>query len=146
LHQVLQRHWGRLRRLHHQRMCGGVIPAFGLQGYVVEHLFTVTALLIDRSSGNSGLGRFFWLFASNPNSGIRAGSMRIMLVRLEHILMMWALIILLLPFICNCSYLRHYWIASGLTNRPYTSARLVPHLAYDLYCSRDLGEVSVSPL
>jgi hypothetical protein len=28
---------------------GGVIPVFRLQGYVVEQLFTVTTLLIDRS-------------------------------------------------------------------------------------------------
>jgi hypothetical protein len=34
------------------------------------------------------------LFASNPNSGIRAGSMRSMLVRLERIVMMHALIVL----------------------------------------------------
>jgi hypothetical protein len=47
--------WGRLRRLHHQRLCGSIIPVFGLQGYVVEHPFTVTKLLIDRSLGNSGL-------------------------------------------------------------------------------------------
>jgi hypothetical protein len=49
-------------------MCRGVIPAFGLQGYVAEHLFSVTTLLIDRSLGNSGLRRiFFLLFAWNPN-------------------------------------------------------------------------------
>jgi hypothetical protein len=38
--------------------CAGALnPVFGLQGYVVEHLFTVTTLLIDRSLGNSGLHR-----------------------------------------------------------------------------------------
>jgi hypothetical protein len=29
-------------------------PTFGLQGYATEHVFTVIALLIDRSLGNSG--------------------------------------------------------------------------------------------
>jgi hypothetical protein len=48
---------------------GGVIPASGLQGYVAEHQFTVTTLLIDRSLGNSKLrGNKLLLFASNPNS------------------------------------------------------------------------------
>jgi hypothetical protein len=37
--------WGRLHRLHHQRMCGGVIPAFGLRGYVPKSLLIVTVLL-----------------------------------------------------------------------------------------------------
>jgi hypothetical protein len=32
------RPWGRLRQHHHQRLCGSVIPAFGLQGYVTEYL------------------------------------------------------------------------------------------------------------
>jgi hypothetical protein len=36
-------------------LCGSIIPAFGLQGYVAEHPFTVTKFLIDRSLGNSGL-------------------------------------------------------------------------------------------
>jgi hypothetical protein len=88
---------------------------FGLQGYVFEHQFTITTLLIDESLGNLGLRRnIFLLFASNPNSGIKAGSMRSMLVRFEHIVTIWALIVLLLHFICICSYLRHCWIASGL--------------------------------
>jgi hypothetical protein len=30
--------WGRLRWLHHQRLCGGVIPAIGLRGYVTDLL------------------------------------------------------------------------------------------------------------
>jgi hypothetical protein len=38
--------------------CAGALnPAFGLQGYVTEHLFTVTTLLVDRSLVNSGLHR-----------------------------------------------------------------------------------------
>jgi hypothetical protein len=32
------RPWGRLRWLHHQRLCGSVVPAFGLRGYVTESL------------------------------------------------------------------------------------------------------------
>jgi hypothetical protein len=33
--------------------CAGALnPVFGLQGYVTEHLFTVTILLIDRFLGN----------------------------------------------------------------------------------------------
>jgi hypothetical protein len=31
-------------------------------------------------------------------------------------------------------------------DQPYASARMVPHLMYDLYRARGLGEVSVSPL
>jgi hypothetical protein len=87
-----------LYRLYRQRLCGSVIPVFGLRGYVSELLFTITALLLDRSLGNSGLRRIiFLLFASNPNSGIRAGSMRSMLIQLEYIVLMQALIIRLLP-------------------------------------------------
>jgi hypothetical protein len=71
---------------------------FGLRGYVSELLFTVTTLLVDRSLGNLGLCRnTFLLFASNPNSGIRARSMRSMLAWLERIMLMRALIILLIP-------------------------------------------------
>jgi hypothetical protein len=36
---------------------GALNPAFGLQGYVTKLIFTITALLIDRSLGNSGLRR-----------------------------------------------------------------------------------------
>jgi hypothetical protein len=53
LHQVLQWPWGRLCRLHQHRLCGSINPAFGLQGYVTEHQFTITASLVDRSLGNS---------------------------------------------------------------------------------------------
>jgi hypothetical protein len=42
------RPWDRLRWLHHQRLCGSVIPAFGLRGYITKTLI-VAALLIDRS-------------------------------------------------------------------------------------------------
>jgi hypothetical protein len=60
LHQVLQRPWGRLRRLHRHRLCGSVNPTFGVQGYVTKHQFTVAALLRDISLGNSGLRRIFF--------------------------------------------------------------------------------------
>jgi hypothetical protein len=40
---------------------GTLNPTFGLQGYVAELLFTITALLIDRFLGNSGLRRIFFL-------------------------------------------------------------------------------------
>jgi hypothetical protein len=46
----------------------------------------------------SGVAHKFLLSASNPNSGIRARSIRNMLLRLEHIVLTWALIVLLLPF------------------------------------------------
>jgi hypothetical protein len=39
----------------------------------------------------------FLLFAPNPNNGIRVGPMCSILVQLEHIMLMQALIILLLP-------------------------------------------------
>jgi hypothetical protein len=56
---------------HCQRLCGSVIPAFSLQGYITELLFTVAALLIDRSMGNSGLHRnTFLLFVSNPKNKV----------------------------------------------------------------------------
>jgi hypothetical protein len=49
--------------------CGSGNPMFVHQGYVTEHQFTVTELLVDRSLRNSGFLRkyFFKLFASNPN-------------------------------------------------------------------------------
>jgi hypothetical protein len=37
--------WGRLRRLHRQRLCRSVIPAFGLWGYISASPLIVTALL-----------------------------------------------------------------------------------------------------
>jgi hypothetical protein len=49
--------WSQLCCLHCQRLCGSVIPASGLWGYVSELLFTVTTLLVHRSLGNSGLRR-----------------------------------------------------------------------------------------
>jgi hypothetical protein len=59
--------WGRLDWLHHQRMCRGIIPVFGLKQNVVEHLFFITALLIDRSwnakmtSFWSRLSKIYWV-------------------------------------------------------------------------------------
>jgi hypothetical protein len=46
--------------------CAGALnPMFGLQGYVTELLFTVRALLIDRSLGNSEL-EFFFVICIKP--------------------------------------------------------------------------------
>jgi hypothetical protein len=72
--------------------------------------------------------------------------MHSILVRLEHIMMMWTLIILLLPFILQLFISAALLDCKQPRDRPYTSARLVPHLTYDLYRARGLGEVSVSPL
>jgi hypothetical protein len=47
---------------------GALNPAFGLQGYVDKHLFTVTALLINRSLAIRGCIKIKKIFASNPNS------------------------------------------------------------------------------
>jgi hypothetical protein len=115
---------------------------FGLQGYVTELLFTITTLLVERSLGNLRLRSF----ASNPNSGTRAGSIRCMLTLLERIVLMRALIIFIVTL-----YLQLFISATLLDckrprDRPYASARLVPHLTYDLYRAHGLGEVSVSPL
>jgi hypothetical protein len=78
--------WGRLCRLHYQCMCGGVIPAIGLRGYITNLQLIVTSLLLDRSCAILGcIGNKILLFVPNPNSGIRVWSMRSMLVRLEHI-------------------------------------------------------------
>jgi hypothetical protein len=47
--------------------CAGALnPAFCLQGYVTDLLFTVTTLLIDRSLGNSGLRRIFFVICIEP--------------------------------------------------------------------------------
>jgi hypothetical protein len=85
-------------------------------------------------------------FTSNPNSGIRADPHIVVLVRIERIRDAGADFLIFYPFICIYSCLRHFWIASGHTNRPYTSARLVPRLTYDLHHTSGFGEVSVSPL
>jgi hypothetical protein len=39
------RPWGRQCHLHRQRLCGSVIPTFGLRGYVSDSLLIVTTLL-----------------------------------------------------------------------------------------------------
>jgi hypothetical protein len=57
---------------------------FGLRGYVSELQFTVTALLIDRSLGNSGLHRNkFFVICIEPQHGLRR-ELRI-LCNLEHL-------------------------------------------------------------
>jgi hypothetical protein len=39
------RPWDRLRQLHHQRLCGGVIPAIDLRGYITDLQLIITSLL-----------------------------------------------------------------------------------------------------
>jgi hypothetical protein len=72
--------------------------------------------------------------------------MHSILVRLEHIMMMWTLIILLLPFILQLFISTALLDCKQPRDQPYPSTRLVPHLTYDLYHARGLGKVSVSPL
>jgi hypothetical protein len=59
--------WGRLRWLHHQRLCGGIILAFGLQGYVTEspaNRFSITNRYI---LGNSGcIANNFFVICIEP--------------------------------------------------------------------------------
>jgi hypothetical protein len=53
-------------------LCGSVIPTFDIQGYVFKLMFTITTLLVDRSLGNLGFYRiYFLLFASNPNTFVK---------------------------------------------------------------------------
>jgi hypothetical protein len=59
--------WGGLRRLHHQRLCGHVIPAIDLRGYITDLPLIITILLIDRSWAIRGCaGNIFLLLASKP--------------------------------------------------------------------------------
>jgi hypothetical protein len=55
--QGLRWPWGRLHWLHRHCLCGSINPGFSLQGYVAEHQFTITTLLVDISLDNSGLHR-----------------------------------------------------------------------------------------
>jgi hypothetical protein len=56
----------------------------------------------------------FLFSASNPNSGIKANLCIVLLVRLERIVDAGVDFLIVTLFICICSCLRHYWIASGL--------------------------------
>jgi hypothetical protein len=127
--------WGRLRRLHRQHLCGSVIPMFGLQGYVSKSLLIITTLLLYTCAIRGCVGNKILLFGPNPNSGIKARSMRSMLVRLEHIAICghWSSHCYL-PM-CIRLYLWHSWIeaARRLTLRisretgSMTDIRLVPY-------------------
>jgi hypothetical protein len=58
-----------LHHVHHQRLCGSIIPAFGLRGYISKSPIIVIALLLDRSWAMQGcVGNIFLLFAPNPNN------------------------------------------------------------------------------
>jgi hypothetical protein len=58
---------GRLRRLHHQCMCEGVIPVFVLLGYIAESPLIITALLLDRSWAIRGcIGNNFFVICTEP--------------------------------------------------------------------------------
>jgi hypothetical protein len=67
--------------------------------------------------------------------------MRSMLVRLERIMMMRAfnrfIVTLYLQLFISAALLD----CKRPCDRPYASARLVPHLTYDLYHAYGLGEV-----
>jgi hypothetical protein len=77
------RPWG---QLHHQTLARERNPHIRSMRDVTDLQLIVIALLIDRSRAIQGcVHNNFFLLASNPNSGIRARSMRSMLVRLEHI-------------------------------------------------------------
>jgi hypothetical protein len=49
---------------------GALNVTFSLEGYVTELLFTVTKLLVDRSLGNTGLCRFFFVICIEPQQKI----------------------------------------------------------------------------
>jgi hypothetical protein len=78
-------------------------------------------LLIDRSWAFGFCIAINFLFlASNPNSGIRAWSMRIMLVRLEHIVKCGHWSSHFYPHMCICLYLWHSWIKAIWTDFTHT--------------------------
>jgi hypothetical protein len=67
--------WGWLHRLHHQCLCGSIIPAFGLQGYVTESQLIVTSLLIDRSWATRGcVGNKKFVISIEPQQGSTGNS------------------------------------------------------------------------
>jgi hypothetical protein len=129
--------------LHRQCSCGNV-PVHS----VFKGMNTTTTPLpsnyIDRSWERVSRKKLF--SAVNPNSGIRADLCIVVVVRIEHIEDGGVDFLIVTLFICIYSCPRHCWIASGLTNRPYASVRLVPQLTYDSHRTSGLGELSVSPL
>jgi hypothetical protein len=61
---------------------------FGLQGYVTELLFTVTALLVDRFLSNLGLHRNkFLLFASNAKTNYFSKELLITCIKIKLMFM-----------------------------------------------------------
>jgi hypothetical protein len=68
--------WGRLHWLHHQCLCRGVIPVFGLWWYITESLLIFTTLLLDRSSAIQGcVGNNFFVICTEPQQlGLQAQS------------------------------------------------------------------------
>jgi hypothetical protein len=104
--------WGWPRRLHRQHLCGSIIPVFGLQGYLTKSLLIVTALLLDRSWAIRGCVGIL-LFVPNPNSGIRAWSVRSMLVQLKRLAICGRWSSHCYPPMCICLYLWHSWIEAA---------------------------------
>jgi hypothetical protein len=138
--------WGRLRRLHHQYLCGGVIPVFGLQGYNTDLQLFVIELLIDRSWAIWGCVDIkFCYLALNPRSGMRAWSMRSMLIWLEHIAICGHWSSRCYPPMWICLYLWDSWIEEAQDwPYAYSYARLVPQLTYGLYRINGLSAASFS--
>jgi hypothetical protein len=68
-----------------------------------------------------------------------------MLVRLERIMLMWALIILLEPSTSICLYLWHSWIEAARAQPYMFHARLVPRLTYGMHLIKVASRVHVSP-
>ena len=84
---------------------------------------------------------FFVFYRTISYSGIRASSMRICFVRLEHN-ELWALIFLLLPFHVYFDF-AIWFDAEARTNFTIFGLRPVPHLTCNLYCTCGL-RVSVT--
>jgi hypothetical protein len=61
------RPWGQLHRLHRQCLCGSIIPAIGLWGYVSDLQLIVTTLLLDRSWAIQGcVSNNFFVICTEP--------------------------------------------------------------------------------
>jgi hypothetical protein len=138
--------WGRLHHLYRQCLCGSIIPAFGLRGYISESMLIITMLLLDRSWEIRGcIGNKSLLFAPNPNSGIRVWSMCSVLVRLEYIAICGRWSSHCYPPMCIRLYLWHSWIeaAQRPTLRLSRETGSTTDIRLALYKSAFL--VSVSP-
>jgi hypothetical protein len=82
-----------LSSLHRQRLCGNVIPAFGLRGLVLRCYHLVEFSWLVRVHA----WEIFCFPCYEPINGIRASSMCSWYAWLEH-MGMWALMIMLLQF------------------------------------------------